>query len=88
MTQTEVNQTPGAGRRFVVSGELRPFGESRDWHGQTEFKLNIKKPNLRGPEWFWCPEDVAVQLKELVGAMVSLDLVSDRVKDEKPEDEN
>ena len=89
MTQPEVNQTPGAGRRFVVSGELRPFGDdSRDWHGQTEFKVNIKKPNLRGPEWFWCPEDVAVQLKELVGAMVSLDLVSDRVKDEKPEDEN
>ena len=89
MTQTEASQIPGAGRRFVVSGELRPFGDdSRDWNGQTEFKVNIKKPNLRGPESFWCPEDIAVQLKELVGATVSLDLVSDRVKDGKAEDGN
>ena len=87
MTQTELSQLPGAGRRFTVTGELRDFGESRTWDNQVEFKLNLKNPRLRGPETFWCPENVADELKDLVGQVVSLELVSDQVKPDKPEDD-
>ena len=87
MTQTELSQLPGAGRRFTVSGELMDFGESRTWDNQIEFKLNLKNPRLRGPETFWCPENVADELKDLVGQVVSLELLSDQVKPDKPEDD-
>ena len=63
------------------------FGESRTWDNQIEFKLNLKNPRLRGPETFWCPENVADELKDLVGTVVSLELLSDQVKPDKPEDD-
>ena len=87
MTQTELSQLPGAGRRFTVTGELMDFGESRTWNNEVEFKLNLKNPRLRGPETFWCPENVADELKDLVGTVVSLELLSDQVKPDKPEDD-
>jgi hypothetical protein len=87
LTQTELSQLPGAGRRFTVTGELMDFGESRTWDNQIEFKLNLKNPRLRGPETFWCPENVADELKDLVGTVVSLELLSDQVKPDKPEDD-
>ena len=63
------------------------FGESRTWNNQVEFKLNLKNPKLRGPESFWCPENVAEGLKDLVGQIVSLELLSDQVKPDKPADD-
>ena len=90
MTQETINQqTPvGAGRRFTITGELKPSdGENREWSGQVEYKVQIKKPNLKGPEWFWCPESVAYSLKGMAGKTITLDLVSDRVRDGKPEDD-
>ena len=87
MTQTAINQLTGAGKKFIVSAELMEFGESRTWNNQVEFKLNLKNPKLRGPESFWCPENVAKELKDSIGQTVVLDLLSDQVKPDKPEDD-
>lgn len=89
MTKDETSQQtlPGAGKKFTITGELMDFGESRTWNNQVEFKLNLKNPKLRGPESFWCPENVAEGLKDLVGQIVSLELLSDQVKFDKPADD-
>ena len=87
MTQNELSQLTGAGKKFIVSAELMDFGESRTWNNQVEFKLNLKNPKLRGPESFWCPENVAEELKGSIGQIVALDLLSDQVKPDKPEDD-
>lgn len=90
MTQEMTSQKTlaGAGRRFTITGELKPSdGDSREWNGQMEYKVQIKKPNLRGPESFWAPENVAYSLKGMAGKTITLDLVSDRVRDDRPEDD-
>ena len=89
MTKDETSQQtlPGAGKKFTITAELMDFGESRTWNNQVEFKLNLKNPKLRGPESFWCPENVAEGLKDLVGQIVSLELLSDQVKPDKPADD-
>ena len=87
MTQNETSQLPGAGKKFTITGELADFGDSRSWNNEIEFKLNLKNPKLKGPEWFWCPENVAEELKGSIGQTVALDLLSDQVKPDKPEDD-
>jgi hypothetical protein len=87
LTQTELSQLPGAGKKFTITAELMDFGDSRTWNNQVEFKLNLKNPKLRGPESFWCPENVAEELKDSIGQIVALDLLSDQVKPDKEQDD-
>jgi hypothetical protein len=96
LTKDEINQTlPGAGKRFTIAGELRPFGkdddgeyiDSRTWNNETQIKVTIKRPTAGFDDYFWSAEHVAVALNPLVGQNLVLDLVADQVKDGKPQDD-
>ena len=92
----ETSQTlQGAGKKFTITGELKPFGKSDDgefidsriWNNEIQIKVFIKRPSAGFDDYFWSPENVAVVLNPYVGKNVTLDLLSDQVKDGKPEDE-
>ena len=96
MTKDEISQTlPGAGKKFTITGELKPFGkdddggfvDSRIWNNEIQIKVTIKRPSAGFDDYFWSAERVAVSLNPYVGKNITLDLVADQVKDGKPQDE-
>ena len=96
MTKDEISQTlPGAGKKFTITGELKPFGkdddggfvDSRIWNNEIQIKVTIKRPSTNFDDYFWSAERVAVSLNPYVGKNITLDLVADQVKDGKPQDE-
>jgi hypothetical protein len=96
LTKDEISQTlPGAGKKFTITGELKPFGkdddggfiDSRTWKNEIQIKVTIKRPSTTFDDYFWSAERVAVSLNPYVGKNITLDLVADQVKDEKPQDD-
>ena len=97
MTKDEISvQTlPGAGKKFTITGELKPFGKSDDgayidsriWNDDIQIKVTIKRPSAGFDDYFWSAERVAVSLNPYVGKNITLDLVADQVKEGKPQDE-
>jgi len=96
LTKDEISQTlPGAGKKFTITGELKPFGkdddggfvDSRTWNNEIQIKVTIKRPSAGFDDYFWSAERVAVSLNPYVGKNITLDLVADQVKDGKPQDE-
>jgi hypothetical protein len=93
--ESSVQTLPGAGKKFTITGELKPFGksddgefiDSRTWNNEIQIKVTIKRPTAGFDDYFWSAERVAVSLNPYVGKNITLDLVADQVKEGKPQDE-